>query len=228
MISGENGLFEKSYDATARYEEAIAKENAAMVSLMQYFSGAVAVPGEAGGGSTMDMSALQTLIDSRVLLALVDKNNDNYYDMIKKIEDTLNASETTEEINRRLTALENDKVNTSDFDSLVLAKYPVGSIYISIDSTNPGTFLGGTWEAFGQGRTLIGMGQSSGTSNYTSITTGGSETFAYTPAGSVGNHTLTVSEIPAHSHSVTAKGSVARIYVFRYGCFYFSVFSFLC
>ena len=143
MISGENGLFEKSYDATARYEEAIAKENAAMVSLMQYFSGAVAVPGEAGGGSTMDMSALQTLIDSRVLLALVDKNNDNYYDMIKKIEDTLDASETTEDIILRLTALEEAKLlnddnitdmngkistNTSDISSLKTDKLNVSDL----------------------------------------------------------------------------------------------------
>ena len=35
--------------------------------------------------------------------------------------------------------------------------YPVGSIYISIKNTNPGTLYGGTWEAFGTGKTLVGV-----------------------------------------------------------------------
>lgn len=38
------------------------------------------------------------------------------------------------------------------------AMYPVGSVYITADKNNPGNFIGGTWEQFGQGRTLIGEG----------------------------------------------------------------------
>ena len=38
-----------------------------------------------------------------------------------------------------------------------LAKlYPVGSIYLSVNDTNPGTFIGGTWELVGSGKTLWG------------------------------------------------------------------------
>jgi len=48
--------------------------------------------------------------------------------------------------------------------------YPVGSIYSSTVSTNPGTLLGfGTWTAFGAGRVMIGNG-----GGFTAGATGGS------------------------------------------------------
>lgn len=62
--------------------------------------------------------------------------------------------------------------------------YPVGSIYMSISSTSPATFLGGTWERI-QDRFLLAAG-----STYTAGATGGSAT-----------HTLTTSEMPSHIHS---------------------------
>jgi hypothetical protein len=72
-----------------------------------------------------------------------------------------------------------------------LQLYPVGSIYINAtDSTNPSTLLGyGTWTAFGEGRVLVGL-DSSDTDFDTAEETGGSKT-----------HTLTVDEMPAHTHS---------------------------
>lgn len=62
--------------------------------------------------------------------------------------------------------------------------YPVGSIYMNVNSTNPGTLFGGTWEQI-QGRFLLGM-----SSSY--------------PAGSQGgeaSHTLTTAEMPSHGHN---------------------------
>lgn len=59
---------------------------------------------------------------------------------------------------------------------LVDLVYPVGSIYISTASTNPGTLFGGTWEAFAPGRVLIGAGQGNdGTTSmsFTANSTGG-------------------------------------------------------
>lgn len=61
--------------------------------------------------------------------------------------------------------------------------YPIGSIYMNVNSTNPGTLFGGTWEQI-QGKFLLGM-----SSSY--------------PAGSQGgeaSHTLTTEEMPSHAH----------------------------
>lgn len=67
-----------------------------------------------------------------------------------------------------------------DWDKLVnsikSAMYPVGSVYITYNNVNPGTFLGGTWERFGQGRTLVGEGtgnDGSTSMSFTANNTGG-------------------------------------------------------
>lgn len=41
----------------------------------------------------------------------------------------------------------------SMLNQISLQMYPVGAIYISTSSVNPSTYLGGTWDSFGQGRT---------------------------------------------------------------------------
>lgn len=58
-------------------------------------------------------------------------------------------------------------------NSIKSAMYPVGSVYITYNNVNPGTFLGGTWVQFGQGRTLIGQGTGNDGSTSMSFTTAG-------------------------------------------------------
>lgn len=61
-------------------------------------------------------------------------------------------------------------------NSIKSAMYPVGSVYITYNNVNPGTFLGGTWERFGQGRTLVGEGtgnDGSTSMSFTSNSSGG-------------------------------------------------------
>lgn len=67
--------------------------------------------------------------------------------------------------------------------------YPIGAVYMSMNSTNPGTLFGGTWKQV-QGKFLLGVSN------------------AY-PAGSSGGeseHTLTTAEIPDHTHSFKYTG----------------------
>ena len=80
--------------------------------------------------------------------------------------------------------------------------YPVGAIYLSVTDVNPAALFGGTWERISQGRFLIGAGaNAANTTNYWGSYAAGAENF---PAGEMGGevtHTLTVDEIPAHTHS---------------------------
>lgn len=70
--------------------------------------------------------------------------------------------------------------------------FPIGAVYISVVNENPKKYFGGTWELFGQGKTLIGV-DSSDTDFNASEKTGGSKT-----------HTIAINELPQHSHTVPA------------------------
>ena len=65
--------------------------------------------------------------------------------------------------------------------------YPIGSVYISVTSSNPSELFGGTWERI-KDTFLLAAGDT-----YTAGTTGGSATV-----------TLTTTEIPSHDHTVGA------------------------
>lgn len=52
--------------------------------------------------------------------------------------------------------------------------YPVGSIYMSINNTNPSNYFGGSWQQFAKGRTLVGVNPSESEFN-TVEKTGGSK-----------------------------------------------------
>lgn len=75
--------------------------------------------------------------------------------------------------------------------------YPVGAIYISTNATDPQIALGfGTWEKI-TGRFIIGADGPSG--QYKPASTGGEA-----------SHTLTVSEMPAHTHNALTNESGAH------------------
>lgn len=69
--------------------------------------------------------------------------------------------------------------------NILQSAYPVGSIYMSTTSTSPAELFAGTWERI-KDRFLLAVGDT-----YTAGSTGGEA-----------QHTLTVNEIPSHSHPV--------------------------
>lgn len=76
-------------------------------------------------------------------------------------------------------------------NNIVNLIYPIGSIYISVNSVSPSILFGGTWEQL-KDRFLLGSGDT-----YTAGTTGGEAT-----------HTLTIEEMPSHTHSGVRRSSV--------------------
>ena len=89
-----------------------------------------------------------------------------------------------------------------------LLAYPVGSIYMSMNSTNPETLFGGKWEAIAQGRCLIGAG--TGTDSRKE-----SKTFAAGDTGGEYNHQLTVGELATHSHSASTSSAGSHSHTFK-------------
>ena len=109
---------------------------------------------------------------------------------------TVQASKAvTADANKDVTAIRNLTITgaLSAGSGLVTMSdiYPVGSIYINAAvTTNPATLLGfGTWTAFGSGRMMVGYNAAD--SDFDALQeTGGAKT-----------HTLTIAEMPSHTHN---------------------------
>ena len=82
------------------------------------------------------------------------------------------------------TAADSSKLGGKTLAEIMLVLYPVGAVYISVNSTSPASLFGGEWESIG-GRFLLGAD-----STYTAGSTGGEAT-----------HTLKTTEMPSHNHS---------------------------
>ena len=102
---------------------------------------------------------------------------------------TLTGNKTTANLGISYNDL-TDKPTIPTISNILNSVYPVGSIYISVSSANPGLVFGGTWVAFGSGKTLVGV--DTGDADFsTAEATGGEKT-----------HTLTIDEMPSHNHDI--------------------------
>lgn len=83
------------------------------------------------------------------------------------------------------------------------AIYPVGSIYLSVNNTNPGDMFGGTWVAYGDSNTYLRLGgNGSGGSNSVKLAanqipslTTGNQSANHTHSGTTGNNNV------GHTHA---------------------------
>lgn len=96
-----------------------------------------------------------------------------------------------EEMKKQIEELKSTTTTATTIDKV----YPIGSIYMSVNQTNPSELFGGTWEVWGSGRVPVGVNTADGDFN-TVEKTGGEKT-----------HILTVNEMPVHRHTFTAEGT---------------------
>jgi len=89
--------------------------------------------------------------------------------------------------------------------SLMLEIYPIGSIYMSTTSTNPSSYFGGTWTAWGTGKVPVG------------VDTNDNDFSSPENTGGEKSHLLSSTEMASHNHGVninSAGQSVNHIHVF--------------
>lgn len=77
--------------------------------------------------------------------------------------------------------------SNTNFDEI----YPIGSIYMSVNNTNPSTLFGGTWEQITGYYLYAGNTNETGGSNITGAA-----------SGETGATALTVNQIPSHTHYI--------------------------
>lgn len=112
-----------------------------------------------------------------------------------------------EETNTKFTTTKEEltELISTTLDSI----YPVGSVYISLTSTNPGTYLKGTWNQFAQGRTLVGVGSGSDGSN--------TQTFNVNDTGGEYKHMLTKKELSFLDYGALLQQNGSAIGVHSHG-----------
>lgn len=79
-----------------------------------------------------------------------------------------------------------------------LALHPIGSIEINVSGANPSTYIGGTWQLWGQGRVPVGVDTNDSDFNTVEKTGGEKE------------HTMTLEELVDHTHVLAGSEGTAH------------------
>ena len=125
----------------------------------------------------------------------VTSEETNKDDTPKSIEDQL------KELTAEVASLKKNSLKIDDI-------YPIGSIYISTEDDTIEKVqkrFGGTWEKYAEGTSLVSTG------TYTD-SNGNINSYAKNSQGGSNNVTLTTNNLPAHTHTVTATGTVSSTF----------------
>lgn len=106
----------------------------------------------------------------------------------------------------------------TELQTLIDLVHPVGSIYISLDSTDPGQLFGGTWEAI-SGRFLLGVGAPANNSNVfwgEDLTYDGVNKYGESVGvtGGTSRTELNEGNLPEHAHRAVGKPGESNDWVF--------------
>ena len=148
-----------------------------------------------------------TIVVSSTGKVLVCINSGNYkaYKEFDQNEVTVEKKSSSSDVCMITLDDENNNVLENNTGS-VKNVYPVGSIYMSVDDTNPHDLFGGEWEKIATGRTLMGAGTGTDSNNVEKTFNLGDSDGEYT-------HTLTIAEMPSHSHGISP---VSQAYIQGY------------
>ena len=161
-----------------------------------------------GYASTIIMFSILTLFLISMLMLVKTMNNSSSLNkkITEKVVDNIDY-DSSGSVQDRLSILENQLKNMEN--SMLDKIYPVGSVYISTtystteEVTNA---IGGTWEKYAQGRTLIGEGTTVDTNGnaltYNVGNIGGSSSASISHSHTISNHSHTYSWSGNHSHEL--------------------------
>lgn len=124
------------------------------------------------------------------------------YGKIKKdpLKQMQNNTNKIDSVNVNVKYLETALRNTASeiVSTIYLSIHPVGDIVMNTTGINPGSIYGGTWEAWGAGRTPVGYSSSDSDFNAANKT-GGSKTQNFAHSHTVNAHTHST---PSHTHTM--------------------------
>ena len=161
-----------------------------------------------GYASTIIMFSVLALFLISMLMLVKTMNNSSSLNkkITEKVVDNIDY-DSSGSVQDRLSVLENQLKNMEN--SMLDKIYPVGSVYISTtystteEVTNA---IGGTWEKYAQGRTLIGEGTTVDTNGnaltYNVGNIGGSSSASISHSHTISNHSHTYSWSGNHSHEL--------------------------
>lgn len=152
---------------------------------------------------TANTNVIENLPDAPTLPAdeLKRKFDEGSREIKKYLNNTL-STELDKLIANRVEKIAGKGLSTNDYSNDEKRKlaeieskvFPIGSILMNTTNINPETYIGGTWELFGKGKTIVGVDPDD--ENFSEVEKTGGEK----------EHTLTVEEMPYHRHDIDTYG----------------------